>query len=181
MTTQPQMTTPPQKSSKAPAILAGCGCLSLLLGVVLLAGAYFARNGGGTSLLERKPDMAQYTNTREGRSGNLAETYVDFTFEYPKTWTVKSDPEGVNFVTVERSVDAKTWENLNVGYFKTAGSPAANEQLYSQLIAQLQSQFSNQFPGLQKVSEGPTTVGSYDAYEGLFSATVNADGKDVAV
>jgi hypothetical protein len=173
-------TNPSPPKSKAPAILAGCGCLSALAGLALLAAAWFAGESG-LKLPGVSPQMATYTNTREGRIGNLAESYVDFTFEYPKSWTMKEDAEGINFITVERSVDEQTWENLNVGYFKTAGSTEDNRQLYAPLIAQLQSQFSRQFPTLRKVSEGPVTVGEYDAYEGLFASTVDADGSEIAV
>lgn len=166
---------------KTPAILAGCGCASLLLSAILFGAAYFA-GVSGTGLLDRSnADMAHYTNTREGRTGNLEANYVDFGFDYPKSWTLKSEAGGTNFVTVERSVDSKTWENLNVGYFQTAGSSEGNELLYSQLIAQLQNQFAQQFPGLRKVSEGKTKVGSYEAYEGLFASTVESDGKQVEI
>jgi hypothetical protein len=177
----------PPAPGRKPAILAGCGCASLLLSFVLFGAAIVmvAKDGGevGSWLPASVStvDMAHYTNTREGRVGNLQENYVDFSFDYPKTWTVRNDPEGTNFVTAERQVEEKTWENLNVGYFQTAGSEAGNEAIYSQLVAQLQGQFEQQFAGLRKVHEGKTTVGDYAAYEGLFEATVETDGKPVKI
>ncbi len=166
---------------KTPAILAGCGCMSLLLSMVLFAASYFAGSSGLGGFGSSKPEMAHYANSREGRTGNLESNYVDFSFDYPKNWTLKSDSEGLNFVTVEHSVDSKTWENLNVGYFQTAGSPEGNEALFAPLVAQLQSQFAQQFSGLRKVSEGKTKVGSYEAYEGLFESTLQAGDATVTV
>lgn len=168
--------------SKTPAILSGCGCVSLLIAMILFGAAWWMAPGSGDSE-DRTPavDMAHYANTREGRTGNLADHYVDFEFDYPKSWTVKTEAGGVNFVTVERAVDSKTWENLNVGYFQTAGSTQGNEALYGQLVAGLQNQFAQQFPGLRKVSEGKTKVGDYDAYEGLFHASLNVDGAPVEI
>jgi hypothetical protein len=166
---------------KTPAILGGCGCLSLLLAVAMLSAAMFFADGNVQLPGRSGPEMARYTNTKEGRTGNLAENYVDFTFEYPKTWSLKADADDSNFVSVSRVVEEKTWEAMNVGYFQTAGSQAGNEMLYSQLIASLQGQFANQMQGLRKVSEGKRTIGTYDAYEGLFESSVMSDGKPVRI
>lgn len=169
---------------KAPAYLAGCGCLSLLFAAALfLASAFLAGDSSSdeTKSAAARTDLTTYTNTRDGRTGNLAQNYVDFRFDYPKSWTAKADPEGVNFITVERTQDSRTLENLNIGYFQTAGSTSGTEALYGQLMASLQAQFTQQFPDLQKVHEGKTKVAMYDAYEGLFEATVQADGKPVKV
>lgn len=168
------------ESLKKPGLLAGCGCASFILAIVLFGAASFI--GDDVKFASpAKPEMTHYTNSREGRSGNLAEHYVDFSFDYPKSWTLKNDADNVNFVVVDHTVNEETWENLNVGYFQTGGSPAANEALYPQLIAQLQSQFAQQFPGLEKVREGKTKIGSYDAYEGLFRSTVTAHDKPVQI
>lgn len=169
------------KTSKTPAILAGCGCLSFLFSIVLFATAYVVGGSAGSLLPGAKPEMARYANTAEGRSGMLAENYVDFSFDYPKAWLLKTEADGPNFVTVAREVDSRTWENLNVGYFQTTGSASGNEQLYPQLMEQLHAQFAQQNPTLRKVNEGATRVGSYDAYEGLFEATQQVDGEAVAI
>lgn len=163
--------------SKTPAILAGCGCASLILSIVLFTAAWWIGTRDGVAATDA--DLVQYRNTAEGRTGALAENYVAFELAYPKSWIVKDDPE--NFVTIERNVESKTWENLNVGYFQTAGSRATNETLYASLVASLQNQFAQQFPGLRKVDEGKTKVGPYDAYEGLFESTANVDGNPVEI
>lgn len=165
------------KPSKAPLFLGGCGCASMLLGLVLLG---IGAGMGGLHLPAGWTETVHYTNTREGRTGDLADAYTGFELDYPKTWMRKADDPS-NFVAVEHQADGKTLENLTVGYFKTAGSREGNEALYGQLIAQLQNQFSQQFANLQKVSEGPMNVGDYAGYQGLFSARVEADGKPVDV
>ena len=153
---------------KSPIILAGCGCASLIASLILFASAFFL-------VQDDRPaaeDMLVYRNTPEGRTGALADAYVDFEFRYPKTWQVKPPSES-NFVAVEHSENGNTIENFNVGYFKTAGSSELNRELYPQLIATLQNQFAQQFEGLRKVSEGPMKVGEYDAYQGLFASKLN--------
>ena len=165
------------KNAKSPFILAGCGCASLIASIVLFAASWWVGTRGGTV----PEELVQYRNTREGRSGNLAEHYVGFELAYPRSWTRKSEPDDTNFVSIERSVDSRTWENLNVGYFQTAGSTERNESLYGQLIASVENQFAQQFPGLRRVHEGSTTVGEYAAHEGLFHANVTADGQPVDI
>lgn len=169
--------------------LAGCGCLSMVVGAAMLAASYFAFAGdgegvkiGGGGEIAPQADLAQYRNTREGRTGNLADSYVDFSFNYPKTWTIKTDdPDNINFVTAERAVDGKTYENLNVGYYTPAATEEQNQQLYRQVLGQIEGQFSQQFKDFQKVSEGPTQVGSYTGHEALYRGYVEPDGKRVDV
>jgi hypothetical protein len=162
--------------------LGGCGCLSSIVGAVLIGLSFFAGESSGGALLERKPDLAHYANTREGRTGNLLESYVDFSFDYPKTWTLKTaDPDNINFVTAERSVDGKTYENINVGYFTPAATEAENQQLYTQVLGQIEGQFSQQFRDFRKVTEGPTRIGEYDAHHAVYDGWVEVDGKRVGV
>jgi hypothetical protein len=162
--------------------LGGCGCLSMMVGAVLIGVSFFAGDTSGGGLLEPKPDLAHYANTREGRTGNLLESYVDFSFDYPKTWTLKTaDPDNINFVTAERSVDGKTYENLNVGYFTPAATEAENQQLYTQVLGQIEGQFSQQFRDFRKVTEGPTRIGEYDAHHALYDGWVEVGGQRVGV
>jgi hypothetical protein len=168
---------------KSPWVLAGCGCLSFILALILFAVAYFAGGSHVPNLTSGSStdETAVYRNTPEGRTGKLAEHYTGFEFRYPKTWSLKPDTDAANFVTVERSVAGQTYENLNVGYFSTAGSTEKNQKLYPELIAQLQTQFEQQFRDLKKVGEGATKVGSYDGWEGLFTSTTGDDDKKVTV
>jgi hypothetical protein len=159
---------------KAPKLLLGCGCLCLLIGAGLIGASFWmARKNFGP--VPVGADMVKYTNTREGRTGNLSESYVDFSFQYPKTWEVKPDDSGVNYVSIEKKVDGKTWENLNVGYLTSSGNIIGDKLLFPQLIGQIQNQFASQFQGLTKVSEGNTKVAGYDGYEAVFQASVPDD------
>lgn len=164
------------KKSKAPFFLGGCGCLSIVLGLVLL-GAWFATDKASQWMESATGGLVgpvtHYTNSREGLSGALAEYYVDFEFDYPLSWTLKpQDPGSSNYVSVERSLGDTTCENFNVGYFQTTGSAEGNRILYPVLISQLQAQFEQQFPGLNKIDEGETTIGPYEGWHALFSASV---------
>ncbi|HVG25386.1 MAG TPA: hypothetical protein VND45_14610 [Thermoanaerobaculia bacterium] len=167
--------------------LAGCGCLSVMAGAALIGAAFFffgadAVLRSGDDAAPARDDMTRYVNTREGRTGNLADNYVDFSFIYPKTWTIKTeDPDNINYVTVERSVEGKTYENFNVGYFTPAGSDDANQQLYRQVLGPIENQFAQQFRDFRKVSDGPTKVGPYDGYNALYDGWVEVNGKRVNV
>jgi hypothetical protein len=161
-------------------ILGGCGCASFLAGAALLVASFFV--AGNSAVPFVKPELAQYTNSREGRVGNLAENYVDFSFDYPKTWELRTaDPDNINFVTAERRAETRTWENLNVGYYRPAPTDAENQTLYQQVLGQLESQFSQQFKDFRKVSDGPAKIGAYDGHEALYAGWVDADGKRVEV
>ena len=130
----------------------------------------------------QRDDLARYVNSREGRTGNLAENYVDFSFDYPKAWTVKTDdPDNINFVTVAREVNGQTYENLNVGYFSPAPTEAQNQELYRKVLGEIEGQFSQQFRDFRKVTDGPTKVGDYDAYEALYDGWVETEGQRVNV
>lgn len=167
-------------SPKAPMILGGCGCVSLLAGALMLASTFFL---GGASLPgEPAIEMATYTNTREGRTGNLEQSYVDFSFQHPADWDVRTvDPDNINFVTVERKSDGRTWENLNVGYFTPSPIPGQNEALYAQTLGQIEGQFAQQFQDFRKISEGPAKVAEYDAYEALYAGYLETNGQRVDV
>ncbi|HEX9919768.1 MAG TPA: protein kinase, partial [Pyrinomonadaceae bacterium] len=117
----------------------------------------------------------QYVNTREGRSGSLADNFVDFSFYYPDNWVIDPHPEP-NFVRVERELTSGggdfTQENFAVGWVSATGT-ALDKQLMPQLVKQFNTQFAAQFPNYKKVSEGETKIGPYDGYEFRFTAEKN--------
>lgn len=121
-----------------------------------------------------------YVNSRDKVEGTLATNYVDFSFRYPKTWKLDPDP-APSFVRVERANAAgNTIENFSVGWFAVtggSGSGAGNTALLSQVINNLSSQVSGNFPNYQKIGEGATTVGRYSGYELRFGG---AAGKGTA-
>ena len=176
----------PAPKSKKPWIIGGIvGCLLLIIIIVLALGGigYFvSRNLRSTQSTNapaptRSANTKQYVNTREGRSGKLAENFVDFSFYYPDNWELDDDP-APNFVRVERKLVEEdgggnfTQENFAVGWVSATGT-ALDKQLMPKLAAQFNTQFAAQFPNYKKVSEGETKVGPYDGYEFRFTANQN--------
>src|SRR5919206_2945528 len=82
----------PAPKSKKPWIIGGVvGCL-LLIVILLVAlgglGYFVSKNLQSTQnanvpAARQASGTKQYVNTREGRSGNLADNFVDFSFYYP--------------------------------------------------------------------------------------------------
>jgi len=172
------------KKSKAPLIIGGViGCLLLIIIIVFALGglAYFGIkkaeeaaksinanrnvNGGAPATAERAPNTERFINARAGREGNLSKYYVDFSFDYPNTWKLDPDPDP-SYVRVERATEeAVTMENFSVGWFGATRDARGNTALLSEVVNKLAGQVSGNFPGFEKVSEGATTVNSYDGYE----------------
>jgi hypothetical protein len=131
-------------------------------------------------------DAVQFVNSDKELSGKLAEHYVDFSFYYPVRWT-KDATAGVagatNFAKVERRLPPDfTQENFAVGSYQSAGSSEADRTVFPTLAESMSAQFEKKFPGYKKVSEGPTKVSVYDAYEFRFeSLSQNTAKGDVKV
>jgi hypothetical protein len=174
--------------SKKPWIIGGVlGCLFLIIIVVVAVGglAYLgfkkaeetAKNlNSNVSKPTSGANTKQYVNSRQGRTGNLAQNFVDFSFDYPDNWEIDPNP-APNFVRVERKLDAGddgnfTQENFAVGWVSATGT-ALDKQLMPQLATQFNTQFAAQFPNYKKVSEGETKIGAYDGYEFRFTAEKN--------
>lgn len=186
----------PPKKSKAPWIIGGVlGCLALVVVVIIALGglAYLgikkadetakslninvnrdtnrnARRGTATTRADAPASgTTRYVNQSSNFTGTLAQNYVDFSFDYPEDWKL-SPNETKNFVKVERVDDnGTTLENFAVGWIGATGT-ALDKQLMPRLAAQLSSQFAQSFNGYEKVSEGETRVGDYEAYELKFKA-----------
>jgi hypothetical protein len=174
--------------SKKPWIIAGVlGCLLMIVIIVLAVGglAYLGFKkaeetakslNSNTPAPSQASNTKQYVNSRQGRSGKLAENFVDFSFYYPDNWEIDDDP-APNFVRVERKmVDDDggnfTQENFAVGWVSATGT-ALDKQLMPKLASQFNTQFAAQFPNYKKVSEGETRIGPYDGYEFRFTAEKN--------
>ncbi|HEX3144173.1 MAG TPA: hypothetical protein VHQ64_09385 [Pyrinomonadaceae bacterium] len=117
-------------------------------------------------------DAVQFVNSNAKLTGKLAEHYVDFSFYYPERW--RKDPgAGVagatNFVQVERSLPPNyTQENFAVGWYESAGSADLDRSAFPRLVESLSAKFAKSIGNYQKVSEGETKIGPYDAYEFRF-------------
>jgi hypothetical protein len=184
-------------------VLAGCGCLLFLIAIGMIGFAILHKAAGaakekieqqgakepGSTLApeetataaEEGENFKNFVNSPEGRSGNLKENYVDFHFKYPAGWKLSSnDPDEVNFASAERSSNGQTLENMNIGYFQSTGSEEGDQLSFPKLVQQFEAQFSKQFPGLRKISEGPDKIGSYSAYRAMFESELRGgDGKTV--
>jgi hypothetical protein len=131
-------------------------------------------------------NSVQFVNSNANLTGKLAEHYVDFSFYYPEHW--QKDPKaGVpgagNFARVLRQLapDAPQ-EIFAVGWYESTGSKDTDELSYPRLVEERSSQFAKDYPGYEKVSEGPTKAGPYDAYEFRFSAVYrNTERGDVKI
>lgn len=174
--------------SKKPWIIGGLvGCLLLVIFAVLALGglAYLGFKKAeetAKSLNVNRPttgqalNTKQYVNSREGRTGKLADNFVDFSFYYPGNWEVDPNPEP-NFVRVQRQLTDDdgaefTQENFAVGWVSATGT-ALDKQLMTKLATQFNTQFAAQFPNYRKISEGETKLGPYDGYEFRFAAEKN--------
>lgn len=132
---------------------------------------------------EAPPGATQFVNSKANLDGKLLEHYVDFSFYYPSAW-VKDPSAGVagasNFAKFERRIPPDfTQENFAVGWFSYSGtgSVAADRALYHDLAENLSEKLAGGFPEYQKVSEGPTHAGPYDAYEFRFEAMSRGTAK----
>ncbi len=132
--------------------------------------------GASTSTAAAPPaNTVHFVNSPDNaKAPGLAQHYVDFSFDYPKDWSV--DPEtgtasAQNFVKVGReTADHITTENFAVGNF--SGS--------SFLIPMALGQFENQmsgWPGYKRLSLGPTTINGLAGQQLAFTATPEANGK----
>lgn len=127
------------------------------------------------------PNTTKFTNSQANLDGKLAEHYVDFSFYYPDTWSLdpKAGVSGAsNFAKVERRLPPDfTQENFAVGWYTSKGTFAADEATFPELVKVLGTSLASNFPGYQKVSEGPTKVNSLDAYEFRFTSVAKGSEK----
>ncbi len=88
-------------------------------------------------------------------------------------------PSAENFVTVERSLPPDfTQERFGVApWYAPAETTTFDTDFFQTLVAKDDANFAKNYPEYRKVSEGPTKVGSYDAYELRFEATSRGTDK----
>lgn len=111
----------------------------------------------------------------DAKSPSLSANFVDFSFDYPSSWTVNPETgtaTASNFVKVERNdPSGLTIENFAVGEFKGTGDSDQDATLMPQLLGQLEHQVST-MPGYKQIStDEATTVNGLSGYQLTFSAT----------
>jgi hypothetical protein len=131
-------------------------------------------------------DAVQFVNSKDKLDGKLAEHYVDFSFYYPERW--QTDPKAgvrgaTNFAKVQRQLAADAPQEIfAVGWYESTGAADTDQVSYPRLVEQRSAQFAKEYPEYQKISEGATKVGVYDAYEFRFSGLYrNTDRGDIKI
>ena len=126
------------------------------------------------------PNTVQFTSSKDGLQGALADHYFDFSFYYPQSWSRSQKPSAANFVEVERKLPPNfTQENFVVSWYTSTGTFVGDMPSYQKRVEEFSSRLAQQFPEYKKVSDGPTKVNSMDAYEfkweGLSKGTERGD------
>ncbi|MGZ8844306.1 MAG: hypothetical protein ACXW18_11635, partial [Pyrinomonadaceae bacterium] len=131
-------------------------------------------------------DAVQFVSSKDKLDGKLAEHYVDFSFYYPERW--QKDPKAgvrgaTNFAKVQRQLAADAPQEIfAVGWYDSTGSSETDQLSFPRLVEQRNSQSAKEYPEYQKVSEGATKVGPYDAYELRFTALYrNTERGDIKI
>ncbi len=137
-----------------------------------------------------------YVNRAAEFTDDRAAHFTNLEFDYPAAWTLASGPHvdyHANYVEAShvREIGGQSTrtEIFNVGFFYgTDGASAATAlaQLAPEIMAQIEAKLPEQMRGYRKISEGPSTVGPYHAYELRAEAAgdekdKNADGTPVKV
>lgn len=183
---------------KTPLIIGGiAGCLFITCGGVALIISGFAFIGSRSREAARTPTAAapgaparaaaktrEYVNSREGRTGTLAENFVGFSFSYPEGWQLDQSPGANNFVRVVRVARDGTslQENFAVGWL--SAPTEIDRDVLRPMAGTLDRQFSAAVKDYRKVTAGDTTIGPYDAIEFRFTGkldTVDVWGRVVLV
>ena len=134
---------------------------------------------------ETKKAVKTFTNSKTDLTGERADHYVEFSFDYPADWTLdrQTGDKNPNFVAVDRSAvrpGAKdTLENFNVGTFYGKGSSqkavlarkgeTQKLKVRDQIMDPLKAFVAKSFPDAKVTGEGLTKVGAYDGYELRFA------------
>ncbi|MEO6909010.1 MAG: hypothetical protein ABI210_14090 [Abditibacteriaceae bacterium] len=132
-----------------------------------------------TSLQKADNETSTFINSPDGLTGALKENYVDFQFDYPKSWVMDpaSSQDGAsNFVRVERRIADKggkfTQENFAVGYFHGTGTASGDKALMPKVAKGLEEKFAQNFDNYKFISDGPAKLGSYSGYEFRFESII---------
>lgn len=145
-----------------------------------------ANVNANTGAFEAPPNSLKFVNSRASLDGKLAEHYADFSFYYPRLWTLdpKSGVPGAsNFVKVNRIIPPSfIQESFAVGWYDSHGTMESDRASFPKLVNQLSNTLSGSFPNYEKVSEGDTKINAYDGYEFRFkSVAEETERGDVTV
>jgi hypothetical protein len=126
------------------------------------------------STFEAPPNSLKFVNSRAGLDGKLAEHYMDFSFYYPRLWTLDPKagvPGASNFVKVERIIPPGfPQERFAVGWYDSRGTVATDRASFPALVQKFNNDLAKTFPEYEKVSEGDTEINSHAGYEFRFQS-----------
>jgi hypothetical protein len=129
-----------------------------------------------TGAFEAPPNSLKFVNSRASLDGKLAEHYADFSFYYPRLWTLdpKSGVAGAsNFVKVDRIIPPNfRQESFAVGWYDSRGTMESDRASFPGLVNRFSTNLAGSFPNYEKVSEGDTKVNSYQGYEFRFKSVI---------
>ncbi len=153
--------------------------------LVASCGEQTAQQAGGSAQVSVPADTAAvtttYVNSRANAvAPNLAQHYVDFSFDYPSNWQREPvTPTSSNYIKVyaPRPTGATEPENFAVGSFYGTPDMNTNMQAGPQVMGQLAQQFGRSFAGFQVVDQGESTLNGLRAYQLRFSATPELGGR----
>ena len=127
-------------------------------------------------------DVTHFVNSHAtSQSPDLAAHYIDFSFNYPKGWTI--DPAtgtatASNFIKVVRKDANQTdIESFAVGTYHGTGNPAQDQTLIPQLLDQLDSQFASALPGYHQIDTGTTTIAGQQVMQRRFAGATTLGSK----
>ncbi len=129
------------------------------------------------------PNSARFVSSRQNLNSLLAQHYKEFSFYYPRSWTLNSQAaveSSTNYVKVERLMPPNfTQEEFAVSYYDSKGTLETDRDVFPVLIEKLNSKFSAGYPEYRKISEGETKINGIDGYElryeGLSRGTAKGD------
>lgn len=123
-------------------------------------------------------DLETFVNSRASLEGPLAEHYADFSFKYPKSWTLAPvTPTSSNFADVAlRTGTNPAAESFAVGWYESKGTVADDRAAFDRMIDEKSAKFALGIFDYRKVSSGETTINSRDGYEFRFQGKMKAVG-----
>lgn len=126
------------------------------------------------------PGTVHFVNSRANAlSDSLRRSFVDFSFDYPSSWTVtppRRDGTERNYVRVAAPpVEGFEPFSFHVGLATGSGDAARDRRDIEQALPQVAEQFGAGLDNYRVASVGRARVGPYDSWNWRFSATAPAE------
>ncbi len=138
-------------------------------------------NASQNEAADAAPATVRFANSRQNAlSDNLRRFYVDFSFDYPASWSVtppRTDGTERNFVRVAApSIEGYEPFSFHVGFATGSGDAAQDRRDIDQALPRVAEQFGSTLENYRVASTGRERIGSYETWNWRFSATAPAVG-----